>query len=73
MRREKKVYYLSGADIIYGMDVFIVAKNKTEAVNKFAELLRQRIADVIENITDDLDDEEYQWYIESEEEIIEED
>jgi len=66
-----QVYHISAEDLIEGMDIFIAAKNKKEAVQKYLKILENRINEAIENITNELDNEEYEYYIS--EEILEED
>jgi len=61
--RKMRVYMISSGDLLYGADVFIAAENREKAVEIILEALKRRIYHALSDITDDLDDDEYMWYL----------
>ena len=62
--RRMRVYSICCDDFLHGEQAFIVAENREKAVEIVIEALRERIYHALSDITDELDDEEYEWYLE---------
>jgi len=62
--RKMRVYSICCDDFLHGEQAFIVAENREKAVEIVIEALRKRIYHALSDITDELDDEEYEWYLE---------
>ena len=72
MKREKRIFKFSAGDLLYGVDVTVIAESKEEAIRIVLETLGKRLAIAMEDVTDELDDEEYEAYIRDGEKMIEE-
>jgi len=72
VKREKRIFKFSAGDLLYGVDVTVIAESKEEAIRIVLETLGKRLAIAMEDVTDELDDEEYEAYIRDGEKMIEE-
>ena len=72
MKREKRIFKFFFDDLLYGEEVTVIAESIEEAIRTVLETLGKRLATAMRDVTDELDDEEYEAYMRGGEKMIEE-
>ena len=72
VRREKRIFKFFFDDLLYGEEVTVIAESIEEAIRTVLETLGKRLATAMRDVTDELDDEEYEAYMRGGEKMIEE-
>ena len=70
--RKIRVFKFYFDDLLYGEEISVMAESKEEAIRTVLETLRERLATAMDDVTDELDDEEYEAYMREGEKMIEE-
>jgi len=72
VKREKRIFKFFFDDLLYGEEVTVIAESIEEAIRTVLETLGKRLATAMRDVTDELDDEEYEAYMRGGEKMIEE-
>ncbi len=72
MKREKRIFKFFFDDLLYGEEVTVIAESIEEVIRTVLETLGKRLATAMRDVTDELDDEEYEAYMRGGEKMIEE-
>jgi len=70
--RKIRVFKFYFDELLYGEEITVIAESKEEAIRIVLETLRERLATAMDDVTDELDDEDYEAYMMEEEKMIEE-
>ncbi|RLE83393.1 MAG: hypothetical protein DRJ96_03815 [Thermoprotei archaeon] len=63
-KRELRVFHLSALDLDVSGDLFVVAKDREQAIRLVVQYYEERIREALADITDELEDEEYESFLE---------
>ena len=70
--RKIRVFKFYFDELLYGEEITVIAESKEEAIRIVLETLRERLATAMDDVTDELDDEDYEAYMIEEEKMKEE-
>jgi len=70
--RKIRVFRFYFDELLYGEEITVIAESKEEAIRTVLETLRERLATAMDDVTDELDEEDYEAYMMEEEKMIEE-
>ena len=70
--RKIRVFKFYFDELLYGEEITVIAESKEEAIRIVLETLRERLATAMDDVTDELDDEDYEAYMMEEEKMKEE-
>jgi len=70
--RKIRVFKFYFDELLYGEEITVIAESKEEAIRIVLETLRERLATAMDDVTDELDDEDYEVYMMEEEKMKEE-
>ena len=70
VRRKLRVFHLCADDLDIWGDLFVVTTDRERAVKLLTEYYEERIRELVTDITDDLDDEEYESYLEEGTDVV---
>jgi len=70
--RKIRVFKFYFDELLYGEEITVIAESKEEAIRIVLETLRERLATAMDDVTDELDDEDYEVYMMEEKKMKEE-
>ncbi|UYL65010.1 MAG: hypothetical protein QIT33_gp48 [Methanophagales virus PBV300] len=70
--RKIRVFKFYFDELLYGEEITVIAESKEEAIRTVLETLKERLATAMDDVTDELDEEDYEAYMMEEEKMIEE-